>query len=301
MSFNYTFDTTPIQPESVKFESDMILRPLQQLSDIDRLMPFKILPNLDDLTTDIFELTGRRLPEYVADFTDPENNKTGSTKSEIHVHGIQDKLQWSRPEFNRQMRDPANMQAELDQLTDGFSTKRTTIADTGSNEPSVAGWASATRATLSGQTTLDTTSADGWVDLVADLEAKMRSEMNQSSLYNSAPKWIRMTNDAYTNATKVKFDSGLLVIDWLESKYPLVGFSNGLNGSLDKFGNIATNGVQTIMLGTNSPQTGMIFQTPFARQDVSRHAQEVRFWYQQKFVPVTLRKSGFIYQTGLTV
>ena len=266
-------------------------------------MPFAIVDEVA-LKAKILEIGERDLPDYVPDYTNPDNAKLNTTKNEININAIQDNLYWANmDEFQRQMRDPADINEHLKEVIRGFSVKRTTIGDAGSAEPAVSGWATTTRATLSGQTALDTTSFDGWIKLISGLESKMRSSMNSAPLYNSVPKWLRMTNDVYTNAESVTdaTNKTLTVLDWLKSKYSLITFTDGLSATLDKSGNIGTAGVETIMLGTNSPETGIILQTPFKRVDKSRHTDEVRWDFRQKFVPVTLRKAGFIYQTGLTV
>lgn len=296
---DYTYNATVLQGSSVTYDPNRILRPLEEVSIIDRLFPFLELPGLADLKYTYYTLSERSLPSVVHDLSsDGEADTITSQKKDISLPYIEDFMRYSDMQWERMQRDPANFDENLRELGEKFGEKRNIIGLGGNTDPAINGLLNTNRATDAALTNKTATTFAGWAAMIGELRSDLRGAIKNR--FNTINKWLLMTDDVYTLAetTYSTTKEELSVLDWLNQQF------NGEVYVDDHFGETtpgANDGTQNIMIGVRDPSFAQILQTGIHNKDISRHSGEKRFRFAQHFVPVTYKVGGYHYEDAVTI
>lgn len=304
--FNYA--ATQLQPESYQFDAKVLLKPLLEVTIADRLSPGKTLGGIEQLQAFYYELTAQDLPEYKIDLDEPKTTDITSQQKVVDTPILQEAIRWSKMEWRRIVKDIADVNARVELLGPKFAEKRDIVQIAGHSDPAISGLLTAARGTDSALTNKDSTTFVGWTKMIAELRSDLRGGLKQ--LYNTLPQWLLMTEDVYNNAEQVYnlLQPTQNVLSWLRT--PIDRGGAGFGGAVyfsDHLGATVTDNVSAedgtlnIMLGTFSEQTSMTLQTGFQREEAKRHEQEVRWFFMQRYRPVTLRTTGFYWENAVTV
>ena len=173
---DYTFNATVLQPSSVTYDPQRIIRPLQEVSIIDKLFPSRTLPNLEDLTYTYYTLSERSLPNVVHDISsDGDADTITAQKKNIDLPYIEDFMRYTDMQWKRMMRDPANFDENLRELGEKFGIKRNNVGLGGNTDPAVNGLMTTSRATDAALTNKTATTFAGWAAMIAELRSDLRT------------------------------------------------------------------------------------------------------------------------------
>lgn len=295
----YTYSATILQPESATFDPKRIIRPLQDVSIIDRLFKSRTLPNLKDLTYNYYTLGERNLPKVVHDLSsDGDADTITAQKKSVDLPYIEDFMTYTDMAWQRMMGDPANFDENLRELGEKFGVKRNNIGLGGNTDPAIDGLMTTNRATDAALTNKVATSFSGWLSMIAELRSDLRGALKMK--YNTTPQWLLMTDDVYSLAESVYSTTKqeLSVLEWLKQQF------NGEVYFDDHFGETTIggdDGTQNIMIGVRDPAFAEILQTGIKRDEAARHKLEVRWRFAQHFVPITYKVGGFHWENAVTV
>jgi len=304
-----TFNAQNIQSESSEWDSSHVVHALQEVSNTDRMFSnaFRTLGSVDDLLASYWNVTAQNLPQYKADAVEPDRSTIEVNKVLEQVGLMQEELSWPGMDYRRIQKDPINISERERLLGPAFAEKRDVLNIAGNtiDDLTVSGLLTTARATDAALTNTTATTFVGWTAMIGELLSDAAAALK--GLFNPlrAGMWIGFTPDvdALTYSTYSTSDQSVSVRSWLQGMFPGGVFNlPGLGGTVSgTTGKISADGTQNIILGTNSPETSAMFQTGLVRKDVSRHVEEKRFWYQQRFLPVTLRTAGFHWENAVTV
>lgn len=296
----YSYSETVLQPKSVLYDPQRIIRPLQELSLAEKLFPSLEIESLEALKYTYFELGERNLPSIVHDASsDGEADTIVSQQKEVMLPYIEDFMRYTDFQWKRMQKDPANFDENLRELGEKFADARDIVAIGGGNvDPALSGLMTSTRATDAALTNKVSTTFAGWMAMVAELKSDLRVSIK--GRYNKAKPWLLMTEDVYVNAETVfsTTDDKFSALMWLEKEFNGQVFVDDLLGESAPN---AADGSQNIMIGIRDPSFAQLLHTGIQRKDISRHAAEVRLRFIQHFVPVTYRVGGYHYEDGVTI
>jgi len=305
MSPAVTSSYTQFQPEAYTFDSGILVRPLLNISIADRLYPTVTRGSIEDLQAYYRNITTLSKPDYLADVEfDRKAEVLSSNKVTFDYPLLQKDLKWNVLEFQRVNRDIADVNEHVAGLAPVFRDMRDSVFLAGHTNPAVPGLMDSTRSTDTSITNKDATTFAGWMSMITELRADLRTRMKQA--YNRLPQWLCMTSDVYelAEATYATYEETMSVLDVLTSPAPK-GFGPNVFWS-DHLGATVTDnvsaedGTTNIVLGTYSPETAVTLQTGFQMMDVS-DKKYVDYMFMQRYLPKTLRSTGFIQEPDVTV
>ena len=299
-----------IHADSFTFDQKFLLDPLKDISIIRKLFPIISLSGAEQMKAHYFEATNMNLPQMVRDLKNPEVNDLTTQEKIIEVHEIVDALNWTKRDFNRISKDVSNINHREGLLGERFGEKENITGIAGHTSPAITALLNASRGEDAALTNKTATTFAGWAAMIAELRSDMRNDLGTIYQQLVSKQWLLMSTDVYDLATQTysTTQDNLSVLNWLQMPVAAGGagfgdniwYSNHLGATVTN--NVsAENGTQNIMLGTNSLLTGALYVTPFQKLDASRHDQEVRWWYSQRFAPACFRSTGFQWEDGVTV
>ena len=306
MTTSITYNAVNIQPDVAEFNPGTIIRALQEVSIVDRLIPPTVMDSEEKFMAVYYETTGQKLPDWEARLIKPKRTDITSQRKEKLVGLLQEEISMDIHEYNLMVRDPINnLSAREALLGPVFSEKRNNLFFAGNSIGTLDlnPIDNATRATDLALTLKDTTTYLGTQKMFGEIFGDMRTAMKGMYGAWKQNSWVVATSDIFANwETTFSTITGERTLDAVlklfnGEVYP----HDALGATLGTDGTVSAAGTITILVGSRMKQIGTLYQTGFNRRDISSHIDEKVFRYRSRYLPHTFRTIGYGFEDAVTV
>ncbi len=300
---SYTYQR--FQEGAYVFDSDTIYDQIREITLIDKLIPSKTFPNMEDLQFDFYRKSRARKPTYKPDYEKPDYVDITSLKERVDVPILLAGIKWNHLEWKRAQKDKLGIDARVAAIADEFAPQRDLIGLTGDQHNRL------TSLTAQGvddtDNTADVTTFINAVMSVNELLTTMEiGVLNDGTaglrnIFNATPKWLLATPDVkalmqntWASTTNAQVKSAW---DYVKELFGGQAYSSQYLGSAD-YG--VTAGVQHLMVGTYSKRTALLMQTGIEKIDQSRGADTI--WdFEMRYRPFVVEDYGFVFTDAVVI
>ncbi len=300
---SYTYQR--FQEGAYVFDSDTIYEAIREITQIDKLMPSKTYPNMEDLQFDFYRKSRARKPTYKPDYEKPDYVDITSLKERVDVPILLAGIKWNHLEWKRAQKDKLGIDARVAAIADEFAPQRDLIGITGDAHNRLSSLIA--QGIDDTDNTSDVTTFTNGVTSINELLITMEIGIANDgtaglrNIFNATPKWLMVTPDvkavmqtAWASTTNAQVKSSW---DYARDIFNGQVYSSSYLGSAD-YG--VTAGTQHMMVGTFSKRTGFLMQTGIEKVDQSRGADTI--WdFEMRYRPFIVEAYGFVYTNAVTL
>lgn len=293
------------QEGAYTYDPNLIYDKIKDITLIDRLIPSKTFPNVEDLQFDIYTKARAREPTYKPDYETPEYIDISSLKETIPVSLLISGIKWNAMMWKRAQKDKISIDERVAALGDEFAPKRDRIGLSGDAQNGL------TSLIAQGVDDTDCTSdvstfvlaMKSVTELLSTMELGIANDgvLGLKNIFEQTPKWLLVTPDvkAIMHTAWASTTNAQMVSAWDKCKEMFNGqcFASKFLGSGD-YG--VTAGAQHMMVGTYSLRTAMLMQTGIEKVDES-YGAKVIWEFQQRFRPYIKETYGFVYTNAVAL
>lgn len=300
---SYTYHR--FQEGAYVFDSQVIYDAIKEITQIDKLIPSKTFPNIEDLQFDFYRKSRARKPAYKPDYEKPDYIDITSLKERVDVPLLISGIKWNHLEWKRAQKDKLGVDARVAAIADEFAPQRDLIGLTGDQHNRLDSLV--TQGIDDTDNTADVTTFINGVMSVNELLTTMEIGVDNDgtkglrNIYNATPKWLLATPDVkavmqntWASTTNAQVKS---TWDYCVEKFNGQAYSSSYLGSAD-YG--VTAGAAHLMVGTFSKRTALLMQTDIQKVDQSRGADTI--WdFEMRYRPFVVEAYGFVYTDAVTL